>query len=82
MAMLAATSIGAAAQQPTHHWAIVLHGGAGVIERSALGPEGTTAYRAGLQHAIEAGSAVLGKGGSALDAPAWWAGSLAAQGGR
>ena len=68
MAMLAATSIGAAAQQPTHHWAIVLHGGAGVIERSALGPEGTTAYRAGLQHAIEAGSAVLGKGGSALDA--------------
>ncbi len=67
-AMLVATSFGALAQQPTHHWAIVLHGGAGVIERSALGPEGTTAYRAGLQHAIEAGSAVLDKGGSALDA--------------
>ena len=67
-AMLAATSFGAIAQQPAHHWALVLHGGAGVIERSALGPEGTTAYRAGLQHAIEAGSAVLDKGGSALDA--------------
>src|SRR6476660_2211266 len=67
MAMLVATSIGAVAQQPIHHWAIVLHGGAGVIERSALGPEGTTAYRAGLQHAIDAGSAVLDKGGSALD---------------
>jgi L-asparaginase / beta-aspartyl-peptidase len=66
--MFVALTTGASAQQPAHHWAIVLHGGAGVIERSALGPEGTTAYRAGLQHAIEAGSAVLDKGGSALDA--------------
>ena len=52
MAMLVATSIGAVAQQPTHHWAIVLHGGAGVIERSALGPEGDTAYRAGLSRPL------------------------------
>lgn len=53
---------------PARHWAIVVHGGAGVIERSALGPEGDSEYRAGLKHAIEAGSAVLDKGGSSLDA--------------
>ena len=55
-------------QSPAHHWAIVVHGGAGVIERSKLGPEGDTAYRAGLTQAVEAGTAVLDKGGSALDA--------------
>ena len=56
------------AQQPGHHWAIVLHGGAGVIERSKLGPEGDKAYRAGLKAAVEAGSKVLDRGGAALDA--------------
>src|SRR6201998_879031 len=56
------------AQQPEHHWAIVVHGGAGVIEKSALGPDGDKAYRAGLDRAIHAGAAVLDKGGSAMDA--------------
>ena len=56
------------AQQPAHHWAIVIHGGAGVIERSKLGPEGDKAYRDGLKSAIEAGSKVLDQGGTALDA--------------
>ena len=46
----------------------MVHGGAGVIERSKLGPEGDKSYRAGLKNAIDAGSAVLDKGGSALDA--------------
>ncbi len=69
-AMWIATGAMGFAQQatPTHHWAIVVHGGAGVIERAQLGPEGDTAYRAGLKQAIEAGSAVLDKGGSSLDA--------------
>jgi beta-aspartyl-peptidase (threonine type) len=69
-AMLIATAAKTSAQQAAspHHWAIVVHGGAGVIERSQLGPEGDTAYRAGLKQAIEAGSAVLDKGGSSLDA--------------
>ena len=42
-------SIAALAQEPqaAHHWAIVVHGGAGVIERAELGPEGDAAYRAG-----------------------------------
>ena len=66
-----ATTLAAAvaAQQATAgHWAIVVHGGAGVIERSALGPEGATAYRASLARAEAAGAAVLDRGGSALDA--------------
>ena len=66
--MVAGSGAGAFAQQGTHRWAIVVHGGAGVIEKSALGPEGDKAYRAGLDRAIHAGAAVLDKGGSALDA--------------
>src|SRR6187455_2535297 len=49
-------------------WAIVVHGGAGVIERKDLTPEQETAYRAGMNRAIQAGGAVLSKGGCALDA--------------
>ena len=58
----------ATAQAPARHWTIVLHGGAGVIERSALGPKGDAAYRASLAQATEAGAKVLDGGGSALDA--------------
>ena len=68
MMMTAASSAPAQTSRPAHHWAIVVHGGAGVIERSQLGPEGDKAYRAGLKQAVEAGTAVLDKGGSALDA--------------
>lgn len=56
------------AQQALHRWEIIVHGGAGVIERSKLGPEGDKAYREGLDRAIHAGAAVLDRGGSALDA--------------
>lgn len=49
-------------------WSLAIHGGAGVIERAELSPERDAAYRAGLQAALDAGSAVLAKGGSALDA--------------
>lgn len=51
-----------------HPWAIVLHGGAGVIERSSMTPEADAEYRAGLRRAITTGGAVLDKGGSAVDA--------------
>jgi len=49
-------------------WAIVIHGGAGVIERKELTAEQEAAYREALTRAIGAGSDVLGKGGTALDA--------------
>jgi len=64
--MMAAT---AGAQQPqTHHWAIVVHGGAGDINRGALGDKGDAEYRAALTKVIETGAAVLDRGGSSLDA--------------
>ncbi len=55
------------AEPPAHHWAIVLHGGAGVIERNDE-PEREAEYRAGMTAAIEAGEQVLERGGSSLDA--------------
>jgi L-asparaginase / beta-aspartyl-peptidase len=67
-AMLIMAGAAAVAQRPPHHWAIVIHGGAGVIERSKLGPEGDAPYRAGLEQAIEAGARILDQGGSSMDA--------------
>ena len=64
-ATMGATS---AAAQQTHHWAIVLHGGAGVIERKTMTPKMEAEYRAGLKKAIEAGGEVLDRGGSSMDA--------------
>jgi beta-aspartyl-peptidase (threonine type) len=49
-------------------WAIVLHGGAGVIERASMKPEREAAYRASIKQAIEAGAQVLDRGGASLDA--------------
>jgi len=67
--MLTGAIISACAQNPTpHRWTIVVHGGAGVIERPALGPKGDEAYRASLKTSTDAGAKVLDKGGSALDA--------------
>jgi L-asparaginase / beta-aspartyl-peptidase len=56
------------AKAPAGRWAIVMHGGAGVIERSSMTPERDKAYRAGLDEAIRAAAAVLDKGGSSVDA--------------
>ncbi len=54
---------------PTQHkWALVLHGGAGVIERTSMTPEAEANYRAGIKEAVNAAAKVLDKGGSALDA--------------
>ncbi len=51
-----------------HKWAVVLHGGAGVIARSSLTPEAEANYRAGIQEALTAAAGVLDQGGSSLDA--------------
>jgi beta-aspartyl-peptidase (threonine type) len=72
MALAAMSAAAAAAQtpqaKPQGHWAMEIHGGAGVIERSQLGPEGDAAYRASLKQALAAGTAILDKGGTSLDA--------------
>lgn len=54
--------------QAAPKWAIVVHGGAGVIERSHLTPEQEKAYRAAMTQVTEVGAKVLKDGGSAMDA--------------
>ncbi|WP_233612289.1 isoaspartyl peptidase/L-asparaginase family protein [Corallococcus sp. AB045] len=49
-------------------WGLVIHGGAGVISRENLTPEREAAMRAVLTEALQAGHAVLAKGGRSMDA--------------
>jgi beta-aspartyl-peptidase (threonine type) len=66
--MMATSLVAATAQQPAHRWGIVIHGGAGVIERASMSQETEAAYRASLNEAAQAGAKVLDRGGSSLDA--------------
>lgn len=58
----------AAAEAAAPKFAIAIHGGAGTIEKSSMTPEKQRAYEAKLEEAINAGYAVLEKGGPSLDA--------------
>ena len=49
-------------------WTLLVHGGAGSMVRGKLSAEQDSGARGGLTNALEAGSAVLGNGGSAMDA--------------
>jgi beta-aspartyl-peptidase (threonine type) len=49
-------------------WKLVVHGGAGIIEKSRITPEQDRDIRAGLDRALAAGEAILAGGGSAIDA--------------
>jgi beta-aspartyl-peptidase (threonine type) len=49
-------------------WRLVVHGGAGMLERGRVGAEEDQAVRASLARALDAGAAILAGGGSALDA--------------
>lgn len=68
IALFALCFSSAQAQDAAPRWSLAIHGGAGVIERASLTPEQDAAYRAALQGALDAGSAVLNSGGTALDA--------------
>ena len=57
-----------AADPPKAKTALVLHGGAGVIERGSMTPEEEKLVRADLDQALDAGNAILAKHGTALDA--------------
>ncbi len=50
------------------HFTLIIHGGAGVIERDQLPAADEQSIRADLEQALEAGRAILAAGGSALDA--------------
>ena len=62
---LASCSLAVDSKKP---FGLVIHGGAGTLERARMTPELEAQYRAELQKAIDAGYAVLARGGSALDA--------------
>lgn len=49
-------------------YSIAIHGGAGTITRESMTPEREAAYTAKLKEAIDAGHAVLAKGGTSMDA--------------
>jgi beta-aspartyl-peptidase (threonine type) len=49
-------------------FAIAIHGGAGTISKAGFTPEKEAAYRAKLTESVEAGYAILEKGGTSLDA--------------
>lgn len=54
--------------EPVPRWSLVVHGGAGVIERANLTPELEAQYRAAMRRALNTGGAILERGGSSLDA--------------
>ena len=47
---------------------IVIHGGAGTMDRSKITPEREMMYREGLERALQAGYEILQRGGKSLDA--------------
>jgi L-asparaginase / beta-aspartyl-peptidase len=51
-----------------NRFVLVIHGGAGTMERGKMTPEREREYRAGLRRALHAGYDVLKRGGSSLDA--------------
>jgi beta-aspartyl-peptidase (threonine type) len=57
-----------ATDQERPAWRLVIHGGAGAIERARLTAEQDRDIRAALDGALAAGSAVLDDGGTAVDA--------------
>jgi L-asparaginase / beta-aspartyl-peptidase len=68
--ILLATGAAPASAAPagTQPLAIVIHGGAGVIEPLKMTPAKEASFRHGLEAALDAGYAVLERGGSSLDA--------------
>jgi len=54
--------------QPTAEWKLVIHGGAGGIEKAKTTAQKDRAIRAALDHALATGSKILAEGGQALDA--------------
>lgn len=69
LALSAMTVNAHAADQPAApKTALVIHGGAGFVPKDSISEEERRAYHAALNRALDAGNAVLKRGGSALDA--------------
>ncbi|TCJ12038.1 isoaspartyl peptidase/L-asparaginase [Flaviaesturariibacter flavus] len=61
-------SLLATAQQQRPDFMLVIHGGAGTILKKNMTPELERQYQQGLERALQAGYAILNRGGTALDA--------------
>ena len=70
LAALAATALAACASvsEPAPRWSVVVHGGAGVIDRAQMSPELEAEYRLALSRALSDAAAALEANASALDA--------------
>ena len=68
LCLACAATMPARAEETKARTALVIHGGAGVIERGSMTAEEEKLVRADLDQALDAGHAILAKGGSALDA--------------
>jgi beta-aspartyl-peptidase (threonine type) len=66
--LLLAGSITAQQKDEPMKFGMVIHGGAGTIERSEMTAENEAGHRAGLEQALQAGYDVLRRGGPSLDA--------------
>jgi beta-aspartyl-peptidase (threonine type) len=67
--LLTVVASGVAQEKPTPmKFGMVIHGGAGTIERSEMSPENEKAHRVGLERALKTGYEVLQHNGSSLDA--------------
>lgn len=67
-ATLAAALALALAAPAQAEWALAIHGGVNSGPPEATSPQEAAAHRAGLARALEAGAAILRRGGAALDA--------------
>lgn len=65
---LVASALLPAQEAPRKPFGLAIHGGAGAIQKVRMKPEREKAYLAGLEAALQAGYAVLEKGGRSLDA--------------
>ena len=69
LALMPAMAVEAAGPAPTApKTALVIHGGAGFVPKDSISDAQRVAYHAALDRALDAGHAVLAKGGTALDA--------------
>ncbi len=68
VAVTLALSAPAQAKPAKPRWSLAIHGGAGTMSREAMTPEKEAEYRAALDRALTAGTLVLERGGSAMDA--------------
>lgn len=67
-ALAGAQQFGKMSSTKEHKIGLVVHGGAGTMERGKMTAEREREYRAGVENALRAGWEVLQHGGSALDA--------------